>query len=671
MKAFQRRVGVIALLTLLISFGLVAAQDTTAVTVAGSGIVAPIFDSLKTVSGVTVNIKSEVTGTRTGFERLCKGETDIATSNRSISADENRNCTSTNIDYTELLIAHNIVAFVAAPDAAYTQCLTTADLNTIFAPSSQTANWNQINPANADTALNVVAPAATSATFAVLDSVVDGDGIRTDATLVATEQDVISAVAQAKGAIGVVSLPAALAAGSSVKILQINANATFGCTAPSAETVENRTYTVTNPLFIYVNRASLSKAGLTDLLGYMIGANAAQTIAAAGLVVPSTTTSASNKTALEGTGNTRPFSEATTAFQIPADATGQVTFAGAASAEDYLKSLTGALTTQLSTLTSDLQLTGQTAGLRRLCNGEVDIAAVNGPLTDEQAKNCGANNIKTLTIELGKQTVVLVGSASSPFLSCLTSEQLTKVWDATSAKTITNWNQVDPAFPDQKITLFGATESDTYTDLLLAKASSKPLVGRGDIEINTDPLYRAAAIANVDGGLTYMSWADYQNVVKNNQQRIQVVGVNKGSGCVLPTEETINNATYPLVRDTQLLVKTSSITNIPVQSLLWFLASDANFGAFEKAGLIGVNFGSLPALRQTLQKAYLDAATEATKLAEATPEATSETTAEATSDASVTSDATAEAVVEATKETPAEATVEATIEATAEATQAP
>src|SRR5690242_12059344 len=110
MKAFQRQVGAVILLTLLISFGLVAAQDAAPVTVAGSGIVAPIFDSLKAASGVTINVKSEVTGTRTGFQRLCAGETDVATSNRSITSDENVSCTNNSIDYTELLIAHNIVA---------------------------------------------------------------------------------------------------------------------------------------------------------------------------------------------------------------------------------------------------------------------------------------------------------------------------------------------------------------------------------------------------------------------------------------------------------------------------------------------------------------------------------------------------------------------------------
>ncbi len=84
MKESQRRVGIIILLALLISFGLTQAQDTAAVTVAGSGTVAPTFDALTKASNVSINITSEVTGTRAGFERLCQGTTDVATSNRAI-----------------------------------------------------------------------------------------------------------------------------------------------------------------------------------------------------------------------------------------------------------------------------------------------------------------------------------------------------------------------------------------------------------------------------------------------------------------------------------------------------------------------------------------------------------------------------------------------------------
>ncbi|MCA0453133.1 MAG: substrate-binding domain-containing protein [Chloroflexi bacterium] len=648
MKASQHRVGIAALLALILSFSLTLAQDNSGITVAGSGIVSPIFDALTQASNVTVDVTSEVTGTRVGFERLCQGTTDVATSNRAISSDENTNCTNNNVDYTELLIAQNIVAFISAADAPYAQCLTINELNSVFAPSAQAANWNAVNPANGDTTLSVIAPAATTATFAVLDGVVEGDGLRSDATIVDNEADIAAAVAQTPGAIGAISLPLASAAGSSVRILQLNANDSFGCTTPSAEAVEQRTYSAETPLYVYVNRASLSKTGLTEVLTYMISPEAATVINDGGLVAPTATIAEANKVALEGTGNTRPFSEAATSFQIPLDVSGTVTIAGAASASDYIKNLSAVLTSQYAGLVPDTKLSGQSAGLRRMCNGEIDIVVVNGALNADQTAACDANNIKTLSIELGKQAVVLVSNAASDYLTCLTTEQLTIAWDAASANTITTWNQVDSSFPETAITLFAPTEGSSLTDILMESASGKPLTSRNDSDMRDDVLYRAAATANVEGALTYMSWGDYQKVLANNQERIQLVGVNAGNGCVVPSEATFADATYPLLRDTQLLVKTTSLTNPAVQSFLWFLASDSNYGQFEDVGLMGVNFGSLPALRQTLQKAFADAATAAQTVAEATPEATGEATAEASAEA--TSEATNEASTEATAE---------------------
>lgn len=627
MKAFQRWVGAIILLALLISFGPTVAQDSSAITVAGSGSVSPVFDALTKASKLAIEIQSEVTGTRVGFERLCQGMTDIATSTRAISATENSNCTNNNVDYTELLIAQNIAAFISAADAVFGQCLTTSELNTIFAPSAQAVNWNQVNPAYADASLSVIAPAANSATFTVLDNLIEGDGIRSDATTFDTETEIVTAVSENKGAIGVVSLPLASTA-SSVRILELNTNDTIGCSSPSADNVAQRTYSAATPLFVYVNRASLSKAGLSDLLSYIISSEASQIITDAGLVVPTATTIEANKIALEGTGNTRPFSEATTSFQIPFDVNGQITIAGAASASDYLKNLSAVLTSQYTTLTPDIKLSGQTAGIRRMCNGEIDIVVINDPLTDEQTQACEANNIKTLSIDLGKQAVVLVSNSASDYLTCLTTAQITKVWDAASAKTVTKWNQVDSAFPEANMTLFAPTEGNSVTDLLLDKAADKPMIIRDDIEMKDDALYRAAATANVEGALTFMSWADYQRVLSNNQERVQLVGVDGGNGCVVPSETTISDASYPLVRQTQLLVKTSSLTNTPVQSFVWFVATDSNYNQLGTAGFIGVNFGALPTLRQTLQKAFLDAENEAAQApqVEATPEATSEAT---------------------------------------------
>lgn len=266
-------------------------------------------------------------------------------------------------------------------------------------------------------------------------------------------------------------------------------------------------------------------------------------------------------------------------------------------------------------------------------------------MTPEQEQNCQANNISTLPIDLGKQVVVLVANAASSHLTCLTNEQLATIWRTESGSTITNWNQVDSTFPDQALTLFTPDAGDSQTGILLIAATGSDVPVRSDTEVNSDPLYRAAAIANVEGALTYMSWQDYQAVLQNNQERIQLVGIKNSDACIQPSVETIANSTYPLTQGVQLLVNKASLTKVQVQSLLWFMINDENFSLIEQSGFVGLNFGMLPGLRQMLQSAFVEAAVAASQAAEATPEATAEATSEATAEAppEATSEATAEA----------------------------
>jgi phosphate transport system substrate-binding protein len=629
MKSLQRGAGIFLVLALLLSTSMLSAQDDTQVTVVGSGIVSPVLQSLVTASGVPVSLDVSISGTNGGFEKFCVGAADVTTAARTISAAEDSKCTQNNVTYTELLVGHDIIAFVARPDAAYTPCLTSENLNIVFPPSaqSQITNWQQVSPENPSIPLTVFVPQTSSTTFTVLDNLIPGDGIRSDATAPADEAAIIAAVSADPGAIGVVSLKAATAADGQLKILQLNTNDAAGCTTPLTENVDSGAYTAADDFFVYVSKASLDKAGLKDALTFASSDQAAGVIDSLGFSAPSATTYAKNQASLEGTGDTRPFSSATTSFQIPLDVAGPVAAAGATSGREYLSNAGAAFQATYQQVTVEVKTEGQPAGIRRLCNGEIDIAIVDADLTAEQSQNCDANNIKTLPIDLGKQAVVLVANAASTQLACLTTDQLKKTFEAASAKTVTNWNQVDSTFPDQAMTLFTPNLGDSYTDLLLIKAANTDIPARDDTQLNDDPLYRAAATANVEGGLTYMSWTDYQQVLANNQERIQLVGVNGGNGCVTPSAETISDGTYPLTRSAKLLVNTKSLTEVPVQSFLWYLADDSNYGQLENAGLIGVGFGDFPVLRETLQKAYLDAQIAA---AEATPEPTSEATPEAT-----------------------------------------
>lgn len=650
-QSLLRSARVILLSALVFSSDLSLAQDAPGeanITVVGSRIVARVFEALADASEVEAALSIDVTGTSSGLEVFCAGQADAALANRPISAEEDTVCGTNTIDYSELLLGHEALAFVTGRDNTFLQCLTTDQLNTIFAPSAegQVVNWTQVDETFNDTPLTFHIPNEESVTYALLDQLVEGDGVRGDVTTSRDATAITTAVGEESGTLGVVSLTVAQAAGEAVKILEVDSGT--GCTAPSAENIEARVYSPANHLFVYVNSASLDNPGLRDLLTFAVSDEAVTVVESLGATAPTNAAYATNRDILTGAEGGRQFSVAVSSFEIPASVSGQINIGGASSAFSYLQAMAQTFNTAYPGVTININIEGEPAGFRRLCNGELEIAAASGRLSEEQAQNCEANNIAPLTFDLGKQATVLVGNAESEFLQCLTAEQIATIWRATPTDAVTNWNTVSSDFPDLEMTLFAPEAGSTLTDLMLRKVVNEAeVVNRVDTEMDNDPLYRAAATANVAGALTYMSWPEYQRVSNNNQSNIQLVSVDNGSGCGLPSADTIADGSYPLTQPVQLVVNQTVLARTEVTSFLWYLLSDENVGYLDEAGLVGVTFTDLAAARNTLQSAYTEAATAALQ-----PEATTEPNAETTA------------------ETTAEPSVEATIEATAEATEA-
>lgn len=636
MQNWQRQVGIFTLLALFITPSFVFAQGDNSVSGVGSGVVAPLIEALKEASGSEVLLNVNVTGTSSGFDQFCQGQADITGANRSISIDEDANCVSNGIEYAELLVGHEIVAFITNPDVTFAQCFSSSNLKAIFQPSSEgnITSWNQAVSDYPELSLSIFSPATENSGFLILDRLVEGDGIRADAITKSSDADIIASVSETSGAVGLVSLAAAVSAGDTIQIMQLDTTEVPGCQDASAENVESRLYNAANELYIYVNRASLDKAGLRELVNFAISAEAASTIEGLGFSAPTTAALETNLNILQGTEEGTQPSRRVADFQIPPTIAGQINMGGAASAFDYLQNLTTSFTATYPNVATDLQFRGEPAGFRRLCNGEIDIAVTYSGLSDEQASNCEANNIDTITIDLGRQATILVANGNTEFLGCLTTEQLATLWNANSRGEITTWSQIDESFGDLSVALFAPSVSNFYSDLMFLAADSTAIPARDDTEIDADPLYRAAATANVEGGLTYMSWPEYQQVVANNQSNIQLVSVDGGAGCVAPSESTIADGSYPLSRPATLVISQFALSRPEVQSLLWYLASDTNYAALENAGFVGLNFGELPDVRTMLQSAFAEATAAQAEIdaLEVTPEATAESTAEATSE---------------------------------------
>jgi phosphate transport system substrate-binding protein len=298
MRYILRISGIIFLLALLTTP--LVAQDA-AIIVVGSGIVQPAFEALAEASGAEVSLSTSVTGTSSGFSQFCGNTADITTATRAISAEENSLCSANNITYFQVALGQEIAALIVNPEADFAVCVTDEQINQIFTPSAQgsVTNWTQVLPEASDIPLSVAAPTDDTSTYAILDQVVEGDGIRGDATLLSSADEIIAQVSENVGAIGVVKLADAVAAGEAVRILDLDAAEVAGCRTPNADSVENNLYPLADRLYAYVNVASLNKPGVTELLEYISSDAAVSVIEAQGIAAPTANALQENRDTLQ------------------------------------------------------------------------------------------------------------------------------------------------------------------------------------------------------------------------------------------------------------------------------------------------------------------------------------------------------------------------------------
>ena len=584
-------------------FAVGAAQTETAIKAKGSAIAGALLHDLAEASGIA-GLEMKPRGSKSGIKALCNGETDLAPATRKMNAEERAACEAKEIVYSELLIAHHITAFIAHPDAP-TQCLQMDAIESALKPSaSNLANdWSFYSEDNADLPLVVLLPADSALPYVIADGMIAGDGLRLDGALYEAPTGAIAAVAETEGALAIVPWSEQLGEDAMVRVLQVGQLS--ACRLPSAEAVESGDYGFALSLYVYVNRASLEASdSLNTLMQFSISESSAAVITAAGAVPPSATMRELNGRLLTDAAADASITGRHDDFRIPPDLSGEIIIAGAANAHQILKRAAENLGAQLST---EFRYAGTAAGGESLCQGDADIVALDATALLNALEICESIGIASMPIQLGAQATVLLANAADDFATCLTTDQVNAIWQARSAGAVMAWSDADDSLPEMSLTLFGMNALDTHTDMLLQTADAPIPPVRRDSENHYDPLYRAAAVANVSGALTYMSWQDYLSVLENEQANIQLVAVDSGDGCVEANPASIGDGSYPLSRDAALLLSEASLAQVEVQSLLWTLLAEETWTSLEDAGFLSASALELPIMRRDLLARFAEA----------------------------------------------------------------
>lgn len=203
---------------------------------------------------------------------------------------------------------------------------------------------------------------------------------------------------------------------------------------------------------------------------------------------------------------------------------------------------------------------GTGGGFKRFCAGETDISDASRPIKDEEAALCAESGIEFTEIVVANDGLAVVVNIENDFLECVTTEELTKIWGPESEGKVTTWKDVNPAWPAEKMELYGAgTDSGTF-DYFTEEINGETGAIRADYSPSEDDNVLLQGIS----GSKYATGFFGLSYVVENADKVKAVPVNSGSGCVAPSLETVQDGSYtPLGRPLFIYVNNNKYTDSP------------------------------------------------------------------------------------------------------------
>jgi phosphate transport system substrate-binding protein len=201
-----------------------------------------------------------ISGTGGGFERFCKGETDLANASRPIKLTEAKKCQDNNVRYIQFLIANDGLSVVVNKNVTWISCITKDELKMIWDRGSKVDSWNDVRASFPDAPLKLFGPGTDSGTFDFFTEKINGTAKRSRSDYTASEDDnvLVRGVEGERGAMGYFGYSYYVENKSRLRLLKIH-NGTR-CVAPSIPTVQAGTYKpLSRPLFTYAKRSSFRR----------------------------------------------------------------------------------------------------------------------------------------------------------------------------------------------------------------------------------------------------------------------------------------------------------------------------------------------------------------------------------------------------------------------------
>jgi len=237
-------------------------------------------------------------------------------------------------------------------------------------------------------------------------------------------------------------------------------------------------------------------------------------------------------------------------------------------AEEFQKAKKGAIKVTVG-------ISGTGGGFKKFCRGETDVSNASRPITRREMEDCKKAGVSYLEMPVAYDALTVVINPRNSFLKEVTVEELKKLWEPGAQGKVTRWNQVNPAWPDAPVKLFGAgADSGTFeyfTEAIVGKAKAS----RGDYTASEDDNVLVQGVSRDVNAIGYFGYAYYAE----NRDKLKALPIMnaKLGRAIEPSADTVINGTYqPLSRPIFIYVNAKSAAKPEVKEFIEYFNKSAD-----------------------------------------------------------------------------------------------
>ena len=228
-------------------------------------------------------------------------------------------------------------------------------------------------------------------------------------------------------------------------------------------------------------------------------------------------------------------------------------------AEDFQKA-------KKQTVKVTVGISGTGGGFKKFCRGETDISNASRPILKAEMADCQKAGIEYFELPVAFDALTVVVNPKNTFIKQLTVAEMKKMWEPAAQGKVTRWSQVNPAWPDQPMKLFGPGADsgtfDYFTEAVVGKSKSS----RGDFTASEDDNVLVTGVSRDVNGLGYFGYAYY---IENKDKLKAVPIVNDKGQAVEPSMEAVLKGSYtPLARPIFIYVSAKSLARPEVKEFV-------------------------------------------------------------------------------------------------------